>query len=403
MRPSAPPRPVDDGAPRPVPGPVAGPVARPVPDAAAGSFPDPVAARLSRVLARFVARRRLHHADVALVDGAGARWSAAVGPDDDGPRQPGAPFFVASVTKRFVVTLVLQAHERGELDLAAPVVRYLPPETTRGLHVLGGVDRTPAITVRHLASHTSGLPDQFEKRPSGPSLFALLAAGRDAAWTFEDVLRTTREQGAHFPPQDLDARRQKARYSDTGYQLLIRVLESATGRSFADLLADRVTGPLGLASTWLPGHPPARLAGAAPSPLHVRRRHVELPGMIGSSNDLVSTTDDLLAFQRALLAGELFARPGTTALLTERANRLRNIPVVRYGLGTMTFRVGRLTGAGRRPVTLVGHSGATGTWLFHCPELDLHLAGTVDQAGGQALPFHLMAHLLHAWRTTSLR
>jgi CubicO group peptidase (beta-lactamase class C family) len=366
--------------------------------------PDHVAARLSRVLERFAARRRLHHADVALTSGAGTRWSATVGPaGGGGPRRPGAPFFVASVTKRFVVTLVLQAHERGELDLAAPIVRYLPRETTRGLHVLRGVDRTPEITVRHLASHTSGLPDQFEKRPTGPSLYALLAAGHDATWTFDDTLRTTREQGAHFPPQDLDARRQKARYSDTGFQLLIRILGSATGRSFAELLADRITGPLGLTSTWLPGHPPVHLADAAPSPLHARRRPVELPGMIASSNDLVSTTDDLLVFQQALLAGELFADSRTAALLTERANRLRNIPVVRYGLGTMTFRVGRLMGAGRRPVTLVGHSGATGTWLFHCPELDLHLAGTVDQAGGQAMPFQLMAHLLHAWRTSSLR
>ena len=120
--------------------------------------------------------------------------------------------------------------------------------------------------------------------------------------------------------------------------------------------------------------------------------------MIESSRDLFSTTGDLLTFQRALLHGELFRDADTLSLLTERRNRLRNVPVLRYGLGTMFFTVGRLMSAGRRPVTLVGHSGATGTWLFHCPELDLHLAGTVDQTAGQAIPFQVMARCVGVWR-----
>ncbi|GAB2487074.1 serine hydrolase family protein [Nocardiopsis aegyptia] len=126
---------------------------------------------------------------------------------------------------------------------------------------------------------------------------------------------------------------------------------------------------------------------------------MELPSLIESSNDLCGTTGDLLAFQRALLDGALFNDAATRDLLTERRNRLRNIPVLRYGLGTMSYTVGRLMSAGRRPVTLVGHSGATGAWLFHCPELDLHLCGTVDQTRGQALPFRFMAACVHAWRT----
>lgn len=65
----------------------------------------------------------------------------------------------------------------------------------------------------------------------------------------------------------------------------------------------------------------------------------------------------------------------------------------------MFYKVGRLVSPGRRPVTLAGHSGATGTWLFHCPELDLHMAGTVDQTKGQAVPFRVMARCLDAWRT----
>ncbi|MEU4324751.1 serine hydrolase domain-containing protein [Nonomuraea dietziae] len=248
--------------------------------------PDDVDARLTGLLESLVAQRGVHHANLALTSGDGKqRWSAASGPAgaDGHPPRSDTPFFIASVTKRFIITLVLQAHERGELDLAAPINRYLPAELIAGLHVFRGIDRTSAITVRHLASHTSGLPDYFEKRREGPSLYERLAAGQDLAWTFEDAMRITREQQRpHFEPQDLTAARQKARYSDTGFQLLIRIVETVTDRSFAE------------------------------------------------------------------------------------------------------------------------HSGATGTWLFHCPELDLHLVGTVDQTKGQAIPFRFMARCLGVWRTSEV-
>ena len=82
---------------------------------------------------------------------------------------------------------------------------------------------------------------------------------------------------------------------------------------------------------------------------------------------------------------------------TERANLLRNAPPNRYGVGTWIFRVGRLLAPGSKPITLVGHAGATGTWLFSAPELDVHLAGSVDQAAGQRMPFRLMVQMLRAW------
>ncbi|MEV0643666.1 serine hydrolase domain-containing protein [Phytomonospora sp. NPDC050363] len=361
--------------------------------------PAEVGARLTGLLRRLVERRGVHHANVAVVSGDGkSRWSAAAGPADQGTRTD-TPFFVASITKRFVITLVLQAHERGDLDLDAPVGDYLPAETIAGLHVHEGVDRTPAITLRHLASHTSGLPDYFEKRRGGPSLHESLRAGRDVAWDFEEMTRIVREeQRPHFAPQDLTAARQKARYCDTGFQLLIRVVETVGGRSFHELLTEGILGPLGLGHTWLPGRAPADPVTAPPTPLHRGRRRVELPSLIDSANDLFSTTGDLLAFQRALLDGELFAGARTLDALTERRNRLRDIPILRYGLGTMFFRVGRLMAPGQRPIDFVGHSGATGTWLFHCPELDLHLAGTVDQVNGQAIPFRFMARCASVWR-----
>jgi D-alanyl-D-alanine carboxypeptidase len=95
-----------------------------------------------------------------------------------------------------------------------------------------------------------------------------------------------------------------------------------------------------------------------------------------------------------LVRGELFDDPGTYGLMHERWNRI--FYPMRYGLGMMRFPVVRLLGPGRQAVTLVGHSGATGTWLFHCPELDVVLTGTIDELHGRAIPFRFMPRALRA-------
>src|SRR5699024_8625304 len=104
-------------------------------------------ARLTRILRKLVARRDIHHAKIAITSGEGKfHWSAAAGPVGDTP-EPDTPFFIASITKRFIMALVLQAHERGELHLSTPIHQYLPAATTTGLHVFRDIDRTSEITV----------------------------------------------------------------------------------------------------------------------------------------------------------------------------------------------------------------------------------------------------------------
>lgn len=368
-------------------------------DAAPGNrMPGEIDAGLSRLVRRLSSRPNLHHVSLAMATSDGRRrWGGASGPDGaDEPRvRLESPFFIASITKRFVIALVLQAHERGELELDAPIATYLPASVTTGLHVRDGVDRTPAITVRHLASHTSGLPDYFERRSGGPSLYRRLRDGQDTSWHFEDVLDITRnQQHPHFEPQDLTTPSQRARYSDTGFQLLIQILERVTSTGFPELVSRRIAEPLGLTRTWHPAAEPADFGAQAPLPLYVRQRRAHVAGVIASANDLFSTTEDLIAFERALTDGALFRDANTRHLLTERRNRLRNAPVIRYGLGTMMFTVNRLMLPRTGPVTLVGHSGSTGTWLFTCPELGVHLAGTVDQTEARQLPFRIMARCL---------
>jgi D-alanyl-D-alanine carboxypeptidase len=67
-----------------------------------------------------------------------------------------------------------------------------------------------------------------------------------------------------------------------------------------------------------------------------------------------------------------------------------------YGLGMIRYRLPRLFTPFKPVPEVVGHSGVTGSWLFHCPELDIITAGTVDQATAAALPYRFVPRLLRA-------
>jgi D-alanyl-D-alanine carboxypeptidase len=358
--------------------------------------PEGTAARLQRTVDRLAAqRRRGGHvvAGIGTLDGRFS-WSGAAGQARPGVAMtPATPYFIASVTKLFIASATLRLHERGEVDLDGPVVAHLPGDLVAGLHRLDGVDHTSRITVRHLLGHTSGLPDYLEDAPrGGRSWYDDLEAGTDRSWTLDDALARARELEPHFPPADLSAGRVRARYSDTGYQLLIALVETVTGRSFADVLEEMFLRPLGMDQTYLPGRSePLRPAPEA-AVVYEGTKPVSIPRALVACNDLVSTVDDNLRFMRALARGEIFDGPATTGLMTERFNRI--FYPMRYGLGVMRFPVSRLVSPTRRPLTLVGHSGSTGSWLFHCPELDVVLAGTIDQVRGHSAPFRIMPRLL---------
>lgn len=57
--------------------------------------------------------------------------------------------------------------EKGKIDVDDSVVSLLPGDVEEDLHVTDGVDYTPKITVWHLLTHTSGLPDWLEDVPQG--------------------------------------------------------------------------------------------------------------------------------------------------------------------------------------------------------------------------------------------
>lgn len=318
------------------------------------------------------------------------------------------PWFIASVTKLHIAAVVLRLHEQGRLELHEPLTRFLPEEFRHELHVHRGIDHTGELTAVHLLGHLSGLPDYLDEKPAdGSSLIDEIVEGPDFQWTAEDAVRRSRDRlGTHFPPSDPSGARPRIRYSDTNYRLLAVVAEHVTSRPVHELFHELLFEPHELSHTWLPGQdpseatsPPAAIwVGSAPFP--------DRPRAMASFGDLYSTTEDLLRFGRSLFSGTLFDDAATGEIMRRRFNRFglpRGVATLRapswpieYGLGLMRFQPGRLLAGGRRVPSVIGHTGSTGSWLWHVPELDMVIAGTVDQARAAAVPFQAVPRALAA-------
>jgi CubicO group peptidase (beta-lactamase class C family) len=369
----------------------------------------PVNQRLRATLHGLVVRQDVQHAILAVQSGDGAfRWIGAAGEADanGSPMRRDTPLHIASIDKLYTAAVIMQLYERRRIALNASIASYLPQSLLGGLHRIGGVDYTNHITVRNLLGHTSGLADCFEDRPrGGRSLMERLFQEGDMEWNIEVLVRRVRDELLpHFPPQASDSARQRVRYSDTNYQLLIAIIEAVTEKPIHQVYEEMLFRPLELRHTWLFGLSAPRDATAAPATIWFEDRPLHLPLALRSFPSIYSTVDDQLKFLLALVRGELWGDTATLAMMQQRWNRFglpRDAAALRapswpieYGLGIMRFQLPRLfTGMQRMPA-VIGHTGSTGAWLFYCEELDLLLAGTVDQATAGAIPYRVVPKLL---------
>src|SRR4051794_14141056 len=216
------------------------------------------------------------------------------------PMRPGDRFRIGSVTKTFVATVVLQLAGEGTLALDDTVERWLPGP------VPGGAN----ITVRQLLNHTSGLgdyaDDAFVKR---------VLDDRGRVWAPEQLIAIGTSHPPPFAPGAGLA------YSSTGYIALGLIVEAATGHPLSTELRRRIFAPLQLRSTSFDTTP--RIAGGHAhgyTRYHGGRRPLDISD-IGQSfawaaGAIVSTTDDLARFYRALLRGRLLRADLLAAMQT---------------------------------------------------------------------------------------
>jgi CubicO group peptidase (beta-lactamase class C family) len=242
------------------------------------------------------------------------------------PLGPHVLLEVGSVTKVFTALLLADMAERHEVGLDDPIARHLPPDVAQACPA---ADR---ITLRQLATHTSGLP----RLPRNLLPLALRhPADPYAGYSTEHLYRALRKARKPAPAAYL--------YSNYGFGLLGHLLSHTAGRPYAELLAERVTGPLGLTETMIgvPNGHPAATGHRRGRP--TARWHLDA---LAGAGELNSTAADLARFLSASLHPETTPlRPAIETIQCPAGNQ-------RTGLGW------HIRSPAGRPV--LWHNGGTG-------------------------------------------
>lgn len=119
---------------------------------------------------------------------------------------------------------------------------------------------------------------------------------------------------------------------------------------------------------------------------------------VRAGGGIVSSALDGIAFLQAFMTGRLFP----AEYLGEMQQKWNPIfPPLEYGMGIMRFALPGYYTLFKRVPAMVGHSGASGAVLFHIPELDLYVSGTINQIKKRSLSYNLMARLAIACQAAS--
>jgi D-alanyl-D-alanine carboxypeptidase len=290
----------------------------------------------------------------------GDTWFGTAGKADTATgrvREQAERFRIGSTTKTFVATVVLQLVAEGRLSLDDTVERHLPSVVT------GNGNDGRAVTVRQLLNHTSGIfnysndPKLFT-RYVGP---AFLEHRYDSI-TPEQLVKVAMEHPPAFEPGSAFS------YSNTNYALAGMIAERITGNSLSAEISRRISAPLGLTGTYLPGEE-AEVRG--PHPRHYSTLFATTPdpeiydvtemnqSSTWAAGGMVSTVGDLNRFYQALMAGQLLPPAQQRAMFTTVPTDGSGwIPDTEYGLGVFAQRLPCGT-------TVWGNGGATfGSWTY---------------------------------------
>jgi CubicO group peptidase (beta-lactamase class C family) len=224
------------------------------------------------------------------------------------PVKPGTVFQSGSVGKQFTSTLVMLLVEEGKLALSDPLTRFFPdaPASWAG------------ITLRHLLTHTSGIPDY------GPQT---VDYRRD--YTEDELARLAFGLKPEFPPGS------RWSYSNTGYVLLGIVVGKTSGRFYGDLLAERVFAPLGMRTARVISEDdivPDRAAGYRLVDGALRNQEWVAPKLNTTADgSLYLSVLDLVAWDRGLRSGAVL-KPASWAEVYAPV-RLNSGKAYPYGFG----------------------------------------------------------------------
>lgn len=220
---------------------------------------------------------------------------------------------IGSITKQFTAAAILQLRDRDKLSIDDDVTKWLPDFRTHG----------NKVTLRHLLGHTSGVADM-----TAMADLRKLRMLRNPDLTRDAIYEVINAQPFLFPTGTMQV------YSNTGYWLLGRVIEKASGMKYEDYIERELIAPLGVKRTGY-GSPadgvPRCAAGHGVRDGAARRMPRIVHNGTFAAGAMHSTAEDLAAWMAALHMGRVLPPKSYMDMITP--TRLNDGSPTRYGMG----------------------------------------------------------------------
>jgi CubicO group peptidase (beta-lactamase class C family) len=267
-------------------------------------------ARLGPLITRTLREEKIPGFAIGVVEGGKLVYARGFGVmklcDPTRPITPDTLFHMASITKPFVATAIMQLVEQGKIDLDAPVTRYVPYFRLHDPRYTG-------ITIRHMLTHTSGMPDVKEYCWNKPEY---------DEGALECYVRSLQDKTLFWQPG------QKFRYSNMAFEVLGDLIAKVSGISFEDYIEMNILKPVGMNSSTLLYRKadPAKLAsgytlnkGAVEPVAHYpyNRAHTPSSNLHSNVNDMARWM--LVNLDRGTLDGRRILKSSTYDILWKPA------------------------------------------------------------------------------------
>jgi len=248
------------------------------------------------------------------------------------PHTLDSKFVIASVSKQFTCNLILQLVDEGKINLDAKINDYLPNYPEK---------QGSKVTIRNLMSHTSGIPD-----------YSNLSNWYSELWTRDyepdEFLNLFSTLDLEFEPGS------KFKYSNSGYFVLGQIIEAVTGKSFDQVVVERIIHPLGLVNSGVVdvnsvvpnmSYPYEYWLGKFTRSDYYSATHNAGTGFI------YTTAPDLFKWQMSVITSKLITKPLTEEMIKKQIVIDSHMS---YGFGLF---IGELN-YGNKQVAFIGHEGA---------------------------------------------
>lgn len=294
-------------------------------------------------------------------------------------------FRIASITKTFVATVLLQLIEEGKLKLDDYAFTYLKNiDFLRHDEFLikDGISIFNQIKVEHLLRHTSGVGDVFTDKETKFVMSVLLHKKR--LYNEEKVIKLYFKYKLNKHPLNIPGA--GYHYSDINYMLCGFIIENITGKTLAQNIRERILEPLKMTNTYFEYYEPAT---GINQNIDAYLNKLNLTKKVNTSYEwagggLVSTVKELGVFIEALFSLKLFQKEETLTKMidlkpTQEFKKDTGMGIFKYGVNGVDY---------------YGHGGYYGSLLIYSPQDEIIFSVNIGQANAAIDPQKLINSII---------